>query len=336
MWSPVGSVPDAWGLENPLKDERIGRLANWLVHQNALVEVAQVGIQHLYGCAAWRRNIDDEGHEGEKVKVKALVHHLDRHVKHVPRFVNGVPRLPLQLLVNDQRLPRALMQLRHRVVLNGANEKVVNLIDDLEGHVKTEALFGVELATGTEHVDCLRQESRSQLHDTDQDGGRWVLKDILSNVARFLLLLLLEEFLPAVLVLQALSHESFVFLEFHDLLLDLIDVVCTEVLGKVLSEPVNFFSVQDHIKRVLFGLGGYDLFSWVSSPFKIVLARYELHQRILSIVPFMRRCLVLGQLEISKFTSVVLGGALSPVLLVKMHNPREFIVIVNFDVDVVP
>ena len=122
------------------------------------------------------------------------------------------------------------MQLGHSVVLDGANEKVINLIDDLEGHVKTEALFGVELATGTQHVDCLRQESRSQLHDTDQNGGRWVLKDVLGDVARLLLLLLLQEFFAALLVLQTLSHESFVVAEFHDLFFDLVDIVCAEVL----------------------------------------------------------------------------------------------------------
>ena len=47
----------------------------------------------------------------------------------------------------------------------------------------------------------------------------------------------------------------------------------------------------------------------------------------------MGRCLVLSQLEVSELTSVVLGGAFPPVLLVEAHNLLELIVIVNFYVD---
>jgi hypothetical protein len=64
-------------------------------------------------CAGRRRNIDHHGNEGEEVKVEALVEYLDKGQQHEPALVADGAVRPLELLVDDLRLPGSRADLVH-------------------------------------------------------------------------------------------------------------------------------------------------------------------------------------------------------------------------------
>lgn len=109
-------------ITHPTEDGLTRRIALQLINQHN-------------ASALGRHNVDHQRTKWEEVKVETLVHDLHHCQQNEPAFVAHGSVLPLELLIDYQRLPRPLTHLVHCRVLNRIQINVVNCRDNFQGHI---------------------------------------------------------------------------------------------------------------------------------------------------------------------------------------------------------